>query len=94
MLTQALHVNSGSSYHRLMSTLSWVSDLCNIVGFTFFGPGVLKARGLNNSIDLRGKEPLEGASHLSCQPYPGKLPQGTLCTRKGSFGRLPHCGRN
>lgn len=52
MPTQALHVNSGSSYHRLMSTLSWMGDLCNIAGFTFFGPDVLKARGFNNSTDL------------------------------------------
>lgn len=43
-------MNSSSPYHRLMSTLSWVDDLCNLGGFPSFGPSVLKAREFNYSL--------------------------------------------
>lgn len=58
MLHQALNVNSSSSYHRLMSTLSWVNDLCNLGGFPSFGPGVLQASGFNKSLLMYEKNRL------------------------------------
>lgn len=49
MLSQTLHVDSSSSYHRLTSTLSWVGDTCSLGGVPSFCPAVLKARELNYS---------------------------------------------
>lgn len=43
-------MDSSLSYHRLISTLSWVDDLCSLGGFPSFGPGVLKAREFNYSL--------------------------------------------
>lgn len=39
-----------SSYHRLISTLSWADDLCSLGGFPCFVPGALKAREFNYSL--------------------------------------------
>lgn len=36
-------MGSRLSYHRLISILSQMDDLCDLGGFPSFGPGVLKA---------------------------------------------------
>ena len=80
-------MNSSSSYHRLMSTLSWVGDLCNIAGFTFFGPGVLKARRVNHSILIfEEKSPWKALVNPHASPTLASSPREHCGLEKGHLG--------
>lgn len=75
MLNEGLHVDSRLSYHRLISILSRVDDVCDLGGFPSFGPRVLKAREFSYSLLIFEKNRLCKAvvtAHVS----PARLLQG------------------
>lgn len=81
------HVHSSLSYHRLVSTLSWIDDLCSLSGFPSFGPSLLKARESNYLLLIHEKNRLFKAV-VTPQANPSLL-KGNTCFRNSYFGGFP-----